>query len=147
MSGLIYSKTEYAIVLAGYRDEKKVFQFYSESSTFPGVKFPVAKNLPIFAQLMGKSAKLFGLTSPAKQIHFDTRFSPQISLENDNATLFIATLTETPSNLETQHWHTMPALLRNMPSNRLRLSYLKAWQILQGMFEANIKVIEEKDLN
>lgn len=39
-------------------------------------------------------------------------------------------------------WATVPSLIREMPANRNRLAYLKAWQILTGAHQESLEAVE-----
>ena len=59
--------------------------------------------------------------------------------------MYVARLTLEPESLSKiswQEWSTLPVLIRNMPKDRNRLAYLKAWQVLTGALEESTKALD-----
>ena len=143
---MIYSKTPLNILLIGFLNEKGVYYFSSENQTFPGLHVKSSKRIPVTDIIIRKIEAQLNETIDRQKFSYWPQFHETLTVEGQEATLFLAKY-EDPKLLTRLSWQTFPELIRNMPKSKNRLSYLKAWQILTGAWQEEIKVLEKKDLS
>ena len=147
MAMLINCKTNKIIVLAYALDQMGIYRFKSEAQSHPGLWFTIKTFEPINLQIIDKVKERI---PNYRNLEVVQDYSEIVDLPNaeEQATLFLAHVLfdeSSENSKEVASWQTLPELLRNMPKNRNRLVYLKAFQFLNGSHKDRIKVIETDD--
>jgi hypothetical protein len=137
----IYCKTPKAIVLVGCESEEGPMRFPTEGGELPGLHIDVDSSQPINEQLIKRVVAYLALPRLSGHVEINQDFSDVLDNQGVPTTLFLATIHARHASGKLE-WPTMPTLLRGMPSDRRRLPYLKAWQVLTGALSANTKAID-----
>ena len=146
--------TTYFIVLLGIKDSNHIWFFVTESLKPYGIIKETSALMFINEQILKTCESLFDNDSLDiyKSITVINTFSEKIILQNEiDATLYLA-LIDNPiifSQIKLKpHYQLIkfPEILKSMPKSKLRLAYLKAWQIILGIDKENIKAITSKYL-
>ncbi|TWW12171.1 hypothetical protein E3A20_03230 [Planctomyces bekefii] len=142
----IYCKTDRAILILGVPDDRGVLFFPSNrADELPGLHLDVKPLLPIFDQLTGLASAVLK-QDVARSLHLFDEFADEIAInDSDKGTVFVGTLSQV-TKPEGGPWAVMPAILRALPKTRVRLPYLRAWQILQGGLKLNTKAVDPAEL-
>lgn len=137
--------TEVVIFLVGIRDERGVLRFPSKNSFNPGIVFKANENHPINEQLITETANATGLEGLNVKLEIEQNFSAEVLLpNNDKATLYVGAIYKPEGGID-ETWRPLPHILRDMPKNKNRASYLRAWQVLMGGLTQDTKVLESDD--
>jgi hypothetical protein len=111
-----------------------------------GLLIEVEGARPINEQLVDKAVQFFGKENVRRHVQIEQSYSCEAALpDGKSITVYVATVAGR-HRLASKEWPTMPELLKNMPKDRNRLAYLKAWQILSGVAQELIKAVELEDL-
>jgi len=122
-----YSAIENICVLIGAKDERGIYRMISQSADIFGFSFEVDSNKKLMSQV---SEKLSNLGLEKSSIAFASEIAEEVTnLNGKNFLLLLATIDQLPSGFFTE---TFPDLLRRLPQERVRLPFLRAWQILMG---------------
>ncbi len=136
------AKTPYALLLVGCHFHDGPMRFPSEDPEFPGLLIAIDDGLTVNEHLIIGAQKVLGPELTGKQIEIHQEFDAPVGLKSGHcATLYLATVSA-EHKLGSKDWSTMPDLIRGMPKNRGRLAYLRAWQVLGGALEDNVKAFE-----
>jgi hypothetical protein len=138
----IYCKTEYAVLLVGIPDEKKVLRFPNNGKQWPGIVFKPVALQPINEQLVGSLKEYLDLDVDPT-IEVNQEYS---DITEDKCTIYLATGSSDKFSAS-ESWQNMPELLRGMDRNRKRLPFLRAWQVLTGSLGLNTNAVENADLD
>lgn len=138
-------KTDHAILLVAVRDERGVLRVpSSEAAALPGLNFAVKPLTPINEQLVATASAFFG-RNVALALHVWQELADELTLPSGaRATLYVASLND-PAVVATSAWPVIPELLRALPATKLRLPYLRAWQVLQGGLKVDTKALDVSD--
>ena len=122
-------------------------RFPTISPALPGIPIDVRMNMPINEQLAYCASEYLGHGALlASHIDVAQDFVEIFPGEDGSSmSLYVASL-HFRHGISDLSWPTMPQLLRTMPSNRTRLPYLKAWQLLLGGMSGDTKVVEVEDM-
>ena len=131
------------MLLLAVRDEKGVMLVPSPGKVTPGIVFNVKGGTPIHDQLMAVAEPYVGAHA---KLDVNQSFADEFTLpDNRMATLYVATSGGTGPISEATSWTSIPGLLRAMPSDRSRLPFMRAWQVLSGGLSVNVKAIAGDD--
>ncbi len=137
----LYCPTPRAILLLGFVNEQDILVFPSQSTVVPGLHFENKPLVPINDQIVQCVEQYCQRKDLAPRLYIDQEFAETIVLESGEATLYLAMMRDYNETLP-RYLHTLPFLLRGMPKERKRLSYLKAFQVLSGAREQSIRAVE-----
>lgn len=142
----VHCKTSVAILLAAIPDERDLMHFPQSATSFaglPGLTFDVSPGMPINIQLMEQLWAHLG--EKIKGVDIIQAFVDEVRLPDGRAaTVYLATVNG--RRTLTSGAPTMPEILRQMPKDRNRLAYLKAWQVLTGSLTLNTKAVELEEI-
>lgn len=147
MSLHIYCPTSKAIVLfaAQFGDQfgdtrlnPNIMRFPVNNRRLPGLHLTAHPNEPINGRILEEIAKSGSVTD----IQIWQEFRGEFTCENEDYTLYVAKGQISGLPALTEQWPTLPELLQAMPKDRIRLVYLKAWQVLTGALEQESKAID-----
>lgn len=126
----IYDNNDIAVVLVGIKNHRNIYHFPSTNSVLPGLHFAIQQRVPINEQIIARIKKETNLENIHLKIDVKQGFKEELHYQEKKISLYLATLT-TKENLEPKtNWQTIPTLLKQMPKNKTRAAYLKAWQVL-----------------
>ena len=140
-----YCKTDLAFFMVGIKDEKGVMRFPDDKNVRPGIFIEVKPLIPINELMVDGLKRVLG---PDWKPDFNIcqELSEEIELEDGrSATVYVGTVPD-HSFQAPGDWPSMPDILRSMPKNKGRISYLKAWQVLTGGLTINTKVLEAEEV-
>jgi hypothetical protein len=141
----ISAPTDVVIFLVGIKDEKGVFRFPTKNNFNPGVVFKADQKIPINQQIISETEAITGYTGLNLDLEIEQNFAAAVELPNgDSATMYVGFVKGDGYKIQ-EDWHPLPTILREMPKNKNRASYLKAWQVLMGGLTQDSKVIEAED--
>jgi hypothetical protein len=142
----VFCPTTHAILLLVRRDEKGVYQVVAgDNAALPGLVFPVDAGLPIQAQLVKVAEKKIGRTLPPTTFDILQEVAFSFSYEEKIYTLYaLQLIASSVTEGHSIHWKYFPTFLREMPPAKSRVAYLKMWQLVAGVGEQEIRVIEKK---
>ena len=136
----VYAAKSNVIFLLACKDERGVLRFPTSGQPLPGLHFQPDMKLPISEQLVSLGREKSGGEDTALEV--EQKLVELLSHDGGEYAVYLGTSSaQAPAD-----WFTMPEMIRVLPKNRVRLSYMKAWQVLSGGFEANTKVLENVDL-
>jgi hypothetical protein len=138
-----FCKTESALLLMGVYDAQGVLRFPSNQSAYPGLLVKVVPGLPFMDALLPQILKLLPDLKPTEldMIH---GFQESLTLEDGGeATMYVGTIKR---RIGETTWLTFPEILRSLPKDRRRLTYLKAIQALSSGITLDTKVLEGEDV-
>lgn len=133
-----------AIFLLGIPDQRGVLHFPSIHSWFPGIHLTPRPTALINDQLIDAVSDELGEQVPGVHVELFQEF--QADLPGKDCTLYTGRYLN-QRFLIPDHWRPLPELIRKMPSDRLRLACLKAWQILGGVHKEELKAVEYDPAN
>lgn len=141
----VSAPTEVVVFLVGIEDELGVLRFPTKNSFNPGIVFKADRKVPINEQIIKETEAITGYENLNLILNIEQNFSSEIYLPNkEKATLYVGSILK--KNLKThEDWKALPIILREMPKDKNRASYLKAWQVLMGGLTQDNKVIEAED--
>lgn len=143
MALLQFCKTPRAIIMVGLRQETGPMLFATESYVVPGLYFKPEVRHQLNDEIAGKITEFFG--RELKNLDITQEFSEEVVLQDESrATLYLATA-DGHVSISKDSLFPLPTLLRKMPKNRNRLSYLKAWQVMTGSLTLDTKAVELTD--
>ena len=141
----ITAPTDVVIFLVGIKDEKGVLRFPTKNNFNPGVVFKADRNLPINEQIIKETELLTGLQKLNLNLEIEQNFSTEVVLQNgDKATLYVGAIHKFEGGVN-EEWRPLPMILREMPKDKNRAAYLKAWQVLMGGLNQDVKILEADD--
>lgn len=147
MSLLIKCPTEFAVLFVGADSGTPPLMFPVIDQALPGISFRVDSRLGINEQLLTALSNFSGQTVHGDGFDVDQRFTATVNLSGgDSATLYLARWRLPPGEFDLSSWQTMPEILRNMPKDRNRIGYVKAWQVLTGALSESTKAIDIRDI-
>ena len=143
----ISAPTDVVIFLVGVKDARGVLRFPTKNNYNPGVVFRTNRKIPVNEQLINETQVVTGLSGLNVQLQIEQNFSADVTLPNgDSATLYVGIIHDY-EGLISEAWKSLPEILRNMPRDKNRVSYLKAWQVLMGGLTQDSKVVEAEDVS
>ena len=141
----VKAPTDVVIFLVGIKDERGVLRFPSKNSFNPGIVFKADPKRPINEQLIEQTESVTGLPGLNIKLDIEQNFHTEVLLpNNDKATLYVGAIHRPEGGID-DSWRPLPHILRDMPKNKNRASYLKAWQVLMGGLSQDTKVVEADD--
>ncbi|MDB2447068.1 hypothetical protein N9W79_00425 [bacterium] len=141
----ISAPTDVVIFLVGIKDEKGVLRFPTKNNFNPGVVFKADGAVPINAQIIKETEALTGLENLNLNLEIEQNFSTEVVLQNgDKATLYVGAIHKFEGGIN-QEWKPLPMILREMPKDKNRPAYLRAWQVLMGGLNQDVKILEADD--
>ena len=141
----IHAPTDVVIFLVGIKDEKGVFRFPSKNNFNPGIVFKADKKLPINEQMISQTESLTGLSQLNLKLDIEQSFSAEVKLPSGElGTLYVGAIHDEQVTVD-DSWRPLPMILREMPKDKNRAAYLKAWQVLMGGLTQDSKVLEAED--
>ncbi|NRA45319.1 MAG: hypothetical protein HRU09_10235 [Oligoflexales bacterium] len=121
----------------------KLLHFPNHHRYMPGIHFDVDPSKPINLQLIAAVEKELGEAVNGKDIHIYQEFCEPLKADEQAEEFSLYTgFSEKPRQVPLLHWKPLPYLLRNMEKNRMRLAYLKAWQVQTGALGLTTKAVE-----
>jgi len=141
MSLHLYSPKEKAITLVSFRNSENILVFPSQNTRFPGLHFDVRPLVPINEQIIVNIERYCGLANLGPCLEIDQAFAELVNMGDEDATLYLASMKRWEGDLP-RYLQTLPILIRGLPRERARLSYLKAFQVLSGAREQDIRILE-----
>lgn len=133
-----YISTDFFLVIPVYRDPTtNLYTVYCRSS-LPGILARQQRRVIIVEQIGRLLAKYLQLQTGQFSIRDD--FWLETSLDQ-SITAILVDLSTRPQQPEA--FITFPEALRKMVKNRSRLIFLKAWQVLAGSAQEEIKVVAD----
>ena len=146
MSLILKCPTEYAVLLVGQPQGEKPMRFPLGDEITPSLVVKANTSISINEQLIEAAAKALNLSITGQQLEIEQKFhNPLNTAIGDKATLYLGTLSADVA-IDTKDWVTMPELLRMLPKDRNRLSYVKAWQVLTGALSESTKAVDILDV-
>jgi hypothetical protein len=141
--------TKIATLLLAVEADDGHLKFPIDSHYWPGLSFAANPVIGINIQLINRACDILG--SLGQKI--DIWQSVALPLLGNNreleSTLFVArlnTTTESRAILPFNSWPTLPDLIKNLPKDKNRLAYLKAWQVLSGGLEETTKILDRDEV-
>ncbi|MCB9228378.1 MAG: hypothetical protein H6618_02085 [Deltaproteobacteria bacterium] len=128
-----------AILFLALPDSKGVFRFPSVHSRYPGLHFQPDHRRPLCDQFIRVVSDELGEPVSGMQIEIFQDFCEM--LPGHDSCVYAGRFLQ-PRHLIRPHWLPLPLLLKQMPSDRSRLPFLKAWQLLSGVHKEDLRAIE-----
>ena len=121
----------------------KLLHFPNHHRFMPGIHLDVDPAQPINLQLIAALEKELGEPVNGSEVHIFQDFCEVLrsSDETDAISLFTG-FSHVSRQIPLLHWKPLPYLLKNMEKNRMRLAYLKAWQVQTGALSLTTKAVE-----
>lgn len=142
MSLHLQCPTDFAILLCAVADERGVLRFPSNDATeLPGLNFAVEAGVPINEQLVKAAENLLKVKLGGKLDVSQDFADPITRADGSAATLYVATVQEGAKRAD-ESWPSLPEILRNLPKDKGRVPYLRAWQILTGGLKLETKAVD-----
>lgn len=135
--------TQKAVLLLGFYREEGPIVFPSQDVNVPGLHVNMKPLLPVYDQFLTAIHNHFSLNFD-KNFELDQSFSEKLKIEEVEATLYIGSI-KAFSGPYPRYLHSLPHMIRQMPKTSLRLPYLKAWQVLMGSPQDEIRALEVKE--
>jgi len=140
------ANTPYALLMVGCHFTEGPIRFPNDDSELPGILVKLDEGLSVNELLIAGAQKILGDTIDGKSLDIHQEFSSPLELKDgEAATLYLATI-EAKYDMGSKEWKTMPELIREMPKDRGRLAYLRAWQVLGGGLNEDVKAFDVEDL-
>jgi hypothetical protein len=147
MAILLKCKTDFAVLLVGAQTGEGPMRFFVGDPKHPGIVFRVQPATGLNEQFIGELGHLVGQPIDGRYLDVEQAFQNPVVLANgEAATLFLAKWQPNTATVDFSSWVTMPYLLRQMPKDRNRLGYLKAWQVLTGALSESTKAVDLLDI-
>lgn len=147
MSLHVQCNTDQAILLLAIQCPDGLLRFPNDEAPLPGLRLKVQPQLGINEQLIARAQQ--DLTPAlASQISIWQNYSDVVTTSSqESVTFYVGILRPTSETLDTfksdwKEWRTLPDLIRSLPKDRTRLTYLKAWQVLTGALEETTKALD-----
>ena len=148
-----FCPTQSAIILLGVQLDSGPLRFPYKDAARPGVLFQPDSNVDMTSQILWEAHRFFASLQASAKVTVVTDFSDPITLEDEQiGTLYLATAMlagktdeDILSSLRKRS-EVLPVLLRNMPKNRNRVPYLRAWQVMSGGLAERTEAISVADL-
>lgn len=138
----VYCPTARAVFLLGIPIGKLLY-FPNHHRLLPGLHLEVDRGQPINVQLIAAVEKELGERVNGSEIHIFQEFCETFEIEGGAEPFTLYTgYSLTSRKIPLLNWKPLPYLLRNMEKNRLRLAYLKAWQVQTGALSLTTKAVE-----
>jgi hypothetical protein len=136
-----YCPTPHALLLVAYPDAKGIFQVLGvKEGELPGIGFEVQGGSPIALQLYHAMEQRVGAHIPRARCRILENIELPVTEGEKSYTLYALLLGQAPQGPEKTV--SFAQLLREMPSTRVRIAYLKIWQVLAGVLEQEIHVVD-----
>lgn len=140
----VQCETPRAVFVLAVTCSDGILRFPEDGSPWPGLGIKVNTLLGINAQLKARAVQALGDWGHRCDIWQE--YSALLNRDGiEPTTLYVGRISPNEEELKTlpwQTWQTLPALIRTLPKDRNRLSYLKAWQVLSGALEENTKALD-----
>lgn len=139
--------TTNAILLCAVNDASSVLRCPVVHSVPPGLVTEVRPVIPINVQLAELAESFFG-AAVARHLGIEQEFAdPVVATKDESAefTLYLARLHPDAAIVAPNSWPTIPQILRGL-SGRMRVPYLRAWQILAGGLQLNTKAVDAAEV-
>ncbi|MBM4250725.1 MAG: hypothetical protein FJ146_02010 [Deltaproteobacteria bacterium] len=139
--------TTKAVLLCAVEDGSAVLRCPVTHSCPPGLVVDVQPIIPINVQLIELAETFLG-ASVARYLDIEQAFAdPVVAMKTDDPefTLYLARLSRDSGIVAPAGWPTMPQILRSL-SGRMRVPYLRAWQILAGGLQLNTKAVDAAEV-
>ncbi len=151
---LIHCKTDHAIILVPLDSGDGLWMFPSDPGPWAGLRMTVKPLMPIVPQIDAMIQTRLAFDIKQSGYHVCPEFEDIVMLDaNTPATLYAvqaSTLKSTesiPVNPDRPlRLATLPDWLGRLPHERQRLSWLRAWQIYQGVLVQNVKAVEATEV-
>lgn len=147
MSLHVQCNTDQAIFLLAVQCPDGLLRFPNDETQWPGLHLSVQPLLGINEQLVTRAQQELSPELAAK-ISIWQNYSDLIRGSNEEQiTFYVGILRPEAETLNAlpkpwQEWRTLPDLIRSLPKDRTRLTYLKAWQVLTGALEETTKALD-----
>ncbi len=142
---LHFSPYPQIILFCVCKDSKGIWRVYCRNSKEAGRSCPVL-DIDIRAPLIDGIYHYFKVANISLRVgslSLRDGFLEEITSEQG---LVIAELDYVTHDVSEDDWLTIPDFLRNLPKNRQRLPYLKAWQFIMGSHTGEIEALSVNDL-
>ena len=139
--------TSKAILLCAVDDTRGVLRCPVHGGDFPGLVFNVTPLTPINPQLMALASSFFA-RDITRHLDIEQSFADPIiqrGQEIAELTLYLARLSPAAGMVAPPEWPSIPDILRSL-EGRLRIPYLRAWQILAGGLQLNTKAVDAAEV-
>lgn len=137
----VLCSTDRALALFGIACNDGILYFpVDPKAELPGILIDVQREKSITPQLEACIRKELGEELSQDEIktwpeHGETMHDSRGNL----LTVFVSLITPNSEELPEpkEHWHKMPDIIRSLPRDRKRVTYMRAWQILVGAYEGH----------
>jgi len=151
---LIHCKTDHAVILVPLDSGDGLWMFPSDPGPWAGLRMTVKPLMPIVPQIAEVIRTRLGFAMEPAGYQVCPEFEDIIMLDsNTPATLYAVQagdlkLAESiPADPDRPiRLATLPDWLGRLPQERQRLSWLRAWQIYQGVLVQNVKAVEATEV-
>jgi hypothetical protein len=147
MTKILQCKTDVATLLLAVADASGVLRFPADGrfEPFYGLHVAVKPLLPIGPQLVEAASLALGIQSTiAMDLCQD--FADELHLPDGQlSTVYTGRLDSSVVTAPTS-WLSLPEILKNMPKDRRRLPYLRAWQVLTGALTLDTKALDVEEI-
>ena len=138
----IHCPTSKAVFLFGI-PIGKLLHFPNHHRFMPGIHLDVDRSQPINLQLIAALEKELGEPVNGRELHIFQEFCEVLQADGPTEGVSLYTgYSKISRQIPLLHWKPLPYLLKNMEKNRMRLAYLKAWQVQTGALGLNTKAVE-----
>jgi len=137
-------QTTYAILLLGVNSSSDpTLRFPANSDDVPGLLVKTNPSLGINEQFFDYLEKgFFRGENLRKVLVINQEYQDRLTLpDGQEATLYVGTLELKESHLDPK-WKTIPQIMRDLPQDRGRLPFLRAWQVLAGGLSGQTKAVD-----
>ena len=151
---LIHCKTDHAVILIPLDAGDGLWMFPSDPGPWAGLRLNVQPLMPIVPQIADLVRVRLGFAMEPAGYQVSPDFEDIVMLDSETpATLYVVQATSLKSTEEISvdskkpfRLATPPEWLGRLPQERQRLSWLRAWQIYQGILTQNIKAVEATEV-
>lgn len=139
-----YCATKKAAIIFAIPVEGSCMLIPSYQEQIPGIILEVTPGKLINDHIKEVMERELGYSLSAADFNIEQKFAEKfVSTDpaKDSYTLYVA-LSHKRHDKAEEHWRSFPDILRNMEKNRLRLIYLKAWQVVMGADQGQLRAVE-----
>ncbi|MFK7825948.1 MAG: hypothetical protein AB8G05_17480 [Oligoflexales bacterium] len=141
MALLTRCQTPKAVFLFGIPIDK-LLHFPNHHRFMPGLHLDVDPSQAINLQLIAAVEKELGEAVNGSEVHIFQEFCELLLPAGQEQVSLYTGYCELPRQVPLLNWKPLPYLLKNMEKNRMRLAYLKAWQVQTGALNLTTKAVE-----
>lgn len=125
-----------------------VYKFPLDRKGPPGLLTKVDQTKAVFPQLAQRVEEFFARKSLVQYLEFVENYVDTVKSKPElgQVQLFVANWKPIVTKDDAKDWVTMPQILRDLGPGKERLTYLRAFQVLQGGLSETTDVVDTKDL-